>query len=475
MPSKEAASETTPLLAPPLSSPIPAHELGEHYGLRWFHARVICASLFSQLLAAMSIGTAPYLLGRVQLEFGVDDSSASLFATSMMAGSAVGILGGGLLCDRIGRLPSLTVCTLIITIGNLLHLLIPHGNASSLGFATMVTLRAFIGLPYGAILTVTIVYVIEFFPDNLRGLAATGTSMVWPVGVFISILFLQAFEHLLPWRVCLAVFPLPATLAALVSLCLAYESPRWFLVQGNTKEARIVLNSIFASPPICGTAHVGLAPEVIIQDSSTSTGGLFDVLPVLFGPRLRTTTVVSCLLYLLLGGMTNAAFTWGPAILGGVTGDPVDLSVFEYTEIFNLLGTVAAMATVDYLGRRPLLAFGYGLCCVTFAIIGVTRVLRLAQWLWLARAFGDGVLWAVIPVYMSEVFPTAIRGVGCGLAGTLGRVAAVLVPLIPASSAAMLPGLTIVCCFGVLVVICMPGETARKAIMDECPAAGDVQ
>src|SRR5205807_5345229 len=111
----------------------------------------------------------------------------------------------------------------------------------------------------------------------------------------------------------------------------------------------------------------------------------------------------------------------------------------------NLLFTMLAMSIIDHVGRRTLMligSVGTALCLAGVAVVFWTgRHEGLLVWLLIgfiaAFAFSQG---SVIWVYISEVFPTAVRAKGQGLGSSTHWIMNALIswafPIVAASSKA---------------------------------------
>jgi MFS family permease len=114
--------------------------------------------------------------------------------------------------------------------------------------------------------------------------------------------------------------------------------------------------------------------------------------------------------------------------------------------VTNLTATVVAMAFIDRVGRRRLLLFGavgtalaQGAVAVIMAL-GTARALLLPLLIVFIASFA-GSQGAVIWVYLSEIFPTAVRARGQSLGSavhwTLNALIAGVFPAITARSVAI--------------------------------------
>jgi putative MFS transporter len=126
------------------------------------------------------------------------------------------------------------------------------------------------------------------------------------------------------------------------------------------------------------------------------------------------------------------ALTWMPKIL-------VDAGFKEYAAFLTtsgmaavgLLGVIAAALLVERVGRKWILAVTGPLSAAILVIVALVLDVPAAATAWLlAYGFVVQVAIPVLYAYISELYPTELRGSGFGWASTVSRVGAGLGPLI---------------------------------------------
>jgi MFS family permease len=187
------------------------------------------------------------------------------------------------------------------------------------------------------------------------------------------------------------------------------QSPRWLAVKGRLAEAAAVLQRLGSAD-----AEAQLSAYQRGGDSHNTAVLSWRVYrrPMLLAIGLalfNQLSGINAILYYLNDIFRDAGFS-------SMTADLQSVAVGAA----NLLATVAALSLIDRLGRKTLLLIGA--VGTTLTLTGVTLIMARGQgraWLlplligFIASfAFSQG---AVIWVYLSEIFPSAVRARGQGL------------------------------------------------------------
>lgn len=421
---------------------IKASDLADSFGVRRFHALLLLASTMFVTVQGSVAGCTPYVMDSIKREYGISDAEVSLSVSAIILGSIPGVFIGGRLSDLHGRVRTLILCMVSTLILSLIHFVIPSGVP--MGFPLLIAVRTLLGVPYGAQMSVQIPLLQEYFVDDLRGTAAAITPLGWNVGVLYVLTFMPVgdvgeFGRVnSDWRVCFGLGPVVPVVLSLCMLWFIPESPRWLFTQGQTKLAQQSLNVIFTSQPIYGAAFVGQAPIVDATELTGSTAqsilgdSTLRMVKCLFSPSLFWTTVVSTLVYFLLAGPSNTLWTWGPLLLKTMTGSRPPKETFKLVETYGLLGTLTTIAVIDRVSRRALvsLAFGMSVLSIFALFLGEHFQSDSVVIAWILQSYFQAILWCVVAVYISEAFPTVVRGTASGLVMLCGRAGSVFLPII---------------------------------------------
>jgi sugar porter (SP) family MFS transporter len=323
----------------------------------------------------------------------------------------------------------------------LLYVASAIGCALAWNLESFVVFRFLAGLAIGGSSVLAPVYISEIVPAERRGALAGLFQFNIVLGILTAYLSNFAVAQLLPgpdvWRWKLAVAALPA-LVFFVLLFTIPQSARWLFVKGRAAEAAASLKQLGIADP---TAML----EEFRRAGAAAAGGAREVLswtrhrrPILLAITLamfNQLSGINAILY-YLGDIFSAA---------GFSAVSADLQQVAIGAA-NLAATVLALLVIDRIGRKRLLLIGA--VGMALALSGVASVMASDQGkaylLWMLIgfigffAFSQG---AVIWVYLSEIFPTAVRSRGQSLGSATHWVMNALIsvefPVIAASSKAL--------------------------------------
>jgi len=231
------------------------------------------------------------------------------------------------------------------------------------------------------------------------------------------------------WRYFYVVAAAPLVLVAVIHYTVP-ESPYYLVAHGEAGRASERLQAIAAE----NDADLSVSPTELDTREGVPTG-----FSRLFDPDVRATTLLTTLLWFALNFGYYGVFIWLPDTVeaaGYVGGLYAYLFVVM---VFQMLGVGAASLVVDRIGRKRTLAVAFTMAGVstavfTVAIPGVDLGLGVGgREPFLAGLFATGffifAIFAVIFGYTTELFPTEVRSTGLGFSGGVGKVAAVVGPV----------------------------------------------
>ncbi|MDH3711570.1 MAG: sugar porter family MFS transporter [Cyclobacteriaceae bacterium] len=289
-----------------------------------------------------------------KIELGWSVASLALAATLAM-------LVAGPLSDKFGR-------RLILKYAAILFAISAVGSALAPSFVALVVARMIGGLGVGAALIIAPMYIAEISPAHLRGRMVSFNQLNIVIGIsvafFTNYLILKLGQSEAAWaqdlkfnewnwRWMLGLETLPAIIY-FFSLFIVPESPRWLVMQGREEEALNIMNKVSGQEQ----ARLDLAA---IHESSTQESGKKD-LPIaeLFKPAMRLVLTIGIIVAVVqqITGI-NSVFFYAPIIFEQ-SGIGTDASFVQaiFVGLTNLVFTLVAIALIDKLGRKPLLAFG---------------------------------------------------------------------------------------------------------------------
>lgn len=370
----------------------------------------------------------PILIGLWQLS----NVEAGVLASATYIGYFFGALAAGIAGDLWGRRLIMMWALAIFCIASFLSALVDNG-------LLFFILRIIAGFGIGAESVIIAPFLSEFVASRYRG------SFIGSLAGFFSFGFLGAavLGYLLVpaadwgWRLAIVITALPIVLLLWWRRALP-ESPRWLENQGRVKEATAVvdametdaLNSGVVLPPL---ADEVAAPEIPASDKTPKLedGSIRKNLAALWSPAMARTTAMTWLLWSAITFSYYSFFTWIPTLL--VQNGMTITQSFTYSlgiYAAQIPGYYSAAYFNEKLGRRTTIVSYLSLACVCAILLASanndTQAILASVGLSL---FMNGT-YAGVYAYTAEVFPTAIRTTGAGVASAIGRLSAIAGPLL---------------------------------------------
>ena len=289
-----------------------------------------------------------------KLQLGWSVSSLTLTATLAMMLS-------GPLSDRYGR-------KRILVIASILYAISAIASAFAPSFLFLVIARMIGGLGVGASLIIAPMYIAEIAPPAMRGQMVSFNQLNIVLGItvafFTNYLILQlgqsdaAWAHSLGfaeynWRWMLGLETLPAILY-FVGLFFVPQSPRWLLMKGRDAEALPIMKMAVGN--VAAMQELSEIQKSMLNEVDVEKGSIKD----LFVPAMRLVITIGIVVGVLqqITGI-NSVFFYAPIIFEQ-SGIGTDASFVQaiLVGVINLVFTIAAIALIDRLGRKPLLGVG---------------------------------------------------------------------------------------------------------------------
>ena len=366
----------------------------------------VLGHLLGWMLDGFDFTILTFILIDIQNSFTVDRALAGALGTVTLMFRLVGGFGFGVIADRYGRKLPLMLSILWFSIFAFL-------SGFSTSYAMLFAFRALFGIGMGGEWAAGMPLALEHWPAKFRGLASGLLQGGFYWGYILSALtfhyvyplfsatpdpFSDAASTTLGWRVMFWTGVLPALLVLWIRSGVS-ESPVWLERQRHLRDA--------------GSA--ALAERVSVLR--------------LFQPDLWWATVQSSL---LMGTFMFSYYSlsfWYPTFLreGGH-------GTLGYLIAFNL-GAIVGMAlwgraSETRLGRRGAISAGALIgVAVLPAYLSSTSELVLGIGAVVMGASGGGI-WGMAPSYLTERFPTEVRGVGPGLSYHLGAALGSATPFV---------------------------------------------
>lgn len=382
----------------------------------------------------------------IQEVWQMSDLFHGVFIMSMaLWGTVIGALFGGIPCDRYGRRRTLFWIGILYLLSALGSALAPNPYVFSIS-------RFIGGLGVGASSVAAPIYISEITPARNRGKLVA----LYQFNIVFGILVAYFSNYLIgvsfgdtAWRWMLGVEAIPAAIYSLFVLGVP-ESPRWLLLRkGDEPTARSLLEQLNPKENIdrlVSAIRNSVSKEVPLSEFLSGTFRF----PIMLAFLLAFFNQFSGI---------NFVLYYAPRIFeqAGIAAGEV-LSASVPLGVVNLLFTLLGMYLIDRAGRKKLMyagSIGYiaSLSGVSWAFFagaeGGVVVAFVCAFIG-AHAVGQG---AVIWVFISEIFPNAVRDFGMSLGSGTHWVCAALITLLTPTVLSTFSGAQIFAFFAGMMVL----------------------
>lgn len=365
-------------------------------------------------------------------DFGLSAHRRGMAVSVLFLGVLIGNFLGGPFGDIIGRKPPIIVSFASNFAFSVL-------SSYALGFFGLCFARVLLGIAFGIGQPSAHSLLSEVTPSSWRIFMVTLSSCAFVVGQVYSCCLMMMDDplmHDLDWRRLTRLGALPAVVMGCIAALFLIESPSFLSTQGRNQEARDVLKQIRDAN---GSLHdVDFQPPHEMAGDDQSLSIRFEVV---FGCHLKATTwilVYSCFMLNFIYYGSLYAF---PQVLPDLESQGTPAMQLLIGALWELPGSFLGIWVGMRMDRKPSIKCYLFAVAMSFALFiagartqssgGATALQRCAL---LAGFYGVKAFscagFAVVYMYVAEVFPTPARVTGTAVCLSVGRVAGIVTPLV---------------------------------------------
>ncbi|MCP3968326.1 MAG: sugar porter family MFS transporter [Lentisphaerae bacterium] len=314
------------------------------------------------LIYGFELGIIGFGVQQIDNIYAFSSFNLSIIAGMELWGATVSIIFAGIVADKIGRIKTLVVSSIVFMFGSTLLV-----NSDTYNMFLMSRLVQGIGL--GGIIMITPLYLSEVSMPKVRGRNITCFQLFVTIGILVSYIIGGMSEDL-------AIYYYVPILIALAFILLGRFVPRDNISVERKEELSEPINWRFCIKPLFIALSIALLNQMV---------GLIPIIQ------------------------------YAPIILKS---DHMSSNLSIYIGLANFVFTALAMFFIDHAGRKPLLAIGTAGSCLSMVFLMIISVMKLDNQImttlgagtFLASfALGPGV---VVWLAISEILPTPIRSKG---------------------------------------------------------------
>ncbi|KAJ6440658.1 sugar transporter [Purpureocillium lavendulum] len=301
--------------------------------------------------------------------FRLTPATTGLNTASVFIGGFFGPMIAGLMCDRLGRRPTLLWGSVIVLIGIILQ-------STAQNVAMFVVARVILGFGNGISGVAAPVYLSETSPSRWRAWTVGLVNNFYYVGALIAAgvtLGTGTWQSTWAWRA-------PSFMQAIFSIiCIAIlplcpESPRWLVRQDRYEDARLVVAQTNANGDLTDPVVMATYKEIVDSlDWEKKEGRTLSVKELVKSRTSRKRVLIggSAGPFSCIAGNIIASYYLGQELdTAGITDSNDQLKANVVLNVWCLFCCLAGTQMASSWGRKPTALLSQGLLIVCLFIIG---------------------------------------------------------------------------------------------------------
>ncbi|MBI3145246.1 MAG: aromatic acid/H+ symport family MFS transporter [Pseudogulbenkiania sp.] len=393
---------------------IDVHSLAGKAKFNGFHGLVLFWCVLMLILDGYDLAVVGAALPSIMKDMGVDATRAGVMAGSALFGMMFGAIFFGTLADRFGRPVMICVCVALFSLftaaAGLTH--------DPITFSVM---RFIAGLGIGGVLPIATAQMAEFSPNALRTRLVTVVFAGYSIGGILVALTAKQLIESYGWQSVflvagLGVLPIPFIMKSMP------QSMAFLSKNGRHDELRTLVKRLVPDYPLNG--HEQFAGSSADSNKDAPVRRLFQD-----GRGFSTTMIWAAFMTGLF--MVYALSSWLTKLMA-MAGYSLG-SALNFVIVFNV-GAIAGAVLGGWLSdkvniKRVLIAF-YVVGAVALTAMGYTKsteLLFVVVFVVGASTLGTQLL---AYAYAGDFYPPAIRSTGVGFASGVGRIGAIVAPVL---------------------------------------------
>ncbi|MGF6674486.1 MFS transporter [Paraburkholderia tuberum] len=393
---------------------IDVHSLAGEARFNGFHTLVLFWCLLMLILDGYDLAVVGAALPSIMKDMGIDATRAGVMAGSALFGVMLGAIFLGTLADRFGRPMMICVCVALFS------LFTAAAGLTSDPIAFSMT-RFIAGLGIGGVLPIVTAQMGEFSPNALRTRLVTLVFAGYSIGGILVALTAKQLIGSYGWQSVFLAAGLPVLLIPFIIKTMPHSMS--FLVKsGRHDELRTVVRRLVPDYAVSGQEQFAGSSAVKSKDASVRR---------LFQDGRGVSTTMIWVAFMTGLFMVYALSSWLTKLMA-MAGYSLG-SALNFVIIFNV-GAIAGAIFGGWLSdkvniKRVLIAF-YIVGAVVLSLMGYTKsTVSLFAVVFVVGASTLGTQ-LLAYAYAGDFYPHAIRSTGVGFASGVGRIGAIVAPVL---------------------------------------------
>ncbi|TCB73610.1 MFS transporter [Acinetobacter sp. ANC 4177] len=379
-----------------------------------FHFNVVAWCLLIILFDGYDLAINGVVLPLLMKDWGLTAMQAGMLASCALAGMMFGAMFFGSLADKIGRKKVIMICIVLFS-----------GLTFAGGFASNPTefaiLRFLAGLGIGGVMPNLVALTSEYAPQKMRSTLVTTMFSGYAVGGVMAALLGSWFTPDFGWQIMFFIAGIPVFLLPVIWKFLP-ESLAFIVKENKQEKARSIVSKLAPNVAVTGQTTFSLPQESVPESANVVS---------LFRRGRATNTLLFWLAFFTCLLTMYALSSWLPKLMMAA-GYSMDNSLM-FMMVMNIgavVGIVGGGILADRFHLKPVLMVLGMMGAIVMSLMGFQSnqfLLYILVFLAGAASIGSQML---LYSYVAQFYPLAIRSTGIGWSSAIGRMGAIVGPIL---------------------------------------------
>ena len=389
-------------------------------GLQW---RVVVLCFVLAVIDGFDAQIIAYVAPLIADQFALSPEVMGQLYSSALLGLMAGALIGSPVADRIGRKPVIVISAAVMGVFALL-------TATAESTFELFLYRFLTGLGLGGVMPTINILTAEFAPARRRALLMTTMFVGFPIGIMVGGVVAAALINVFGWESVFVTGGVLPLLMVPVAMAWLPESPRFLALKGDRGAA--LAQIVHRIAPEAGATPESRFETLAPEQASVGIRALFSEGRTRITLLLWVVFFANLLTMFAIGG-------WMPTVLNEA-GYPLDRAILvsAMSAIGGVIGGLVIAVLIDRTGAARTLVAGFVAAGAAIALIGqvTDSVVLVLIVLFLSGLFGMGCQFG-INALASISYDTGARTTGLGWALAIGRIGAIIGPVVVGTAIGM--------------------------------------
>lgn len=393
---------------------IDVHKLADEARLNRFHGLVLLWCSLIIIFDGYDLAVAGIALPLIMKEMGISAMNAGFMVSSALFGMMLGAILFGTLADKVGRRMTIVICVALFSVFT------AAAGLTSDPITFSIT-RFLAGLGIGGVMPNVVAHMTEYSPKRVRSTMVTLMFSGYAVGGMLAAVLGKSFLETYGWQAVFFAAAAPLVTIPFILKSLP-ESLAYLLKAQRLDDLKSVAQRI--DPSYAPTAKDQFTRTQAGESAGASVRQLFTE-----GRGLSTlmfwVTFFMCLF------MAYALSSWLVKLMASAGYNLSSALTFVLVLNFGaIVGAVSGGWLADRFHIKHVLVFLLAIAAVSITFLGYNVPTSL-QYLLVGLAGGTTIgTQILVYAYVGQYYPAAFRSTGIGWASGVGRVGAILAPIL---------------------------------------------